>query len=356
MPLRRRTVQKIHTYAWFAIAYTMVGVIWEYLELSTLTLAGPGVGLGVGVTLAALEESAIADFTRPMPFARAIFAKSIVYLGVIAIPVCSIGFIFGMIDGHPVSEFFAWIFSTELIVDLSIIYLIHLAILSVRHINKLLGPGTLIHYVTGRYHTPSTETRVFMFLDLKSSTSLTEEMGQKKYYAFLNTSFRDMTEPILERSAEIYQYVGDEVVLTWPLARAIRDANCIRAFFEILAKIHDRRAYYLREFGHVPQFKAGIHFGDVIAAEVGDIKKEISYFGDVLNTTARIQAKCNELGHLLIASRDLVEKIQLPNFITPESLGHITLRGKAEATALVGLLKADQDVVLGEPLRVQDHS
>ena len=146
-----------------------------------------------------------------------------------------------------------------------------------------------------------------------------------------------MTEPILERSAEIYQYVGDEVILTWPLDVGIRDANCIRVFVEILAQMHSRREDYLREYGHVPEFKAGMHFGDVIVAEIGDIKKEISYYGDVLNTAARIQAKCNELGHRLIATQELVTSLELPGFVKPEVLGEVALRGKSEATVLVGL-------------------
>ena len=337
MHLRRRTIQQIQTFAWFAAVYVVIGIVWEYLEMSAVSLSGPGAGLGVGLTLALLEESRIADFTRSMSFSAAVLVKSAVFVGVIAVPVCSIGLIVGLIHGHTLSEFREWISSAEFAVELIAIYLIHLGIIFFRHLNRLLGPGTLMRYVTGRYHKPSAERRVFMFLDLKSSTMIAEAMGKERYYAFLNASFRDMSEPILDRSAEIYQYVGDEVILTWPLESGIRDANCIRVFVEILGQIQSRREYYLHAFGRVPEFKAALHYGDVIAAEIGDIKKEICYFGDVLNTTARIQAKCNELGHLLIASEELVARLQLPLSVKSEALGQIALRGKAEATALVGL-------------------
>ncbi len=340
MSLRRRTIHKFKTFAWFAVVYSAIGILWEYVEMSNVSLNGPGAGLAVGLTLAVVEESRIAHFTRSMSFSTAILAKSLVYLAVIAVPVVLTGFVFGLVDGHALSDFFAWILSPGFVIDLVLIYAIHLTIVFARHLNKLLGPGTLMRYITGRYHKPSSEKRVFMFLDLKSSTMLTEAMGQDKYYAFLNAFFRDLSEPIVDRSAEIYQYVGDEVILSWPFEDGVRDANCVRIFIEIMAQIQNRREDYLTDFGHVPQFKAGVHYGDVIAAEIGDIKKEISYFGDVLNTTERIQAKCNELGHLLIASEELVATVQMPLSVTPEPLGRVALRGKSEATALVGLYAA----------------
>ena len=166
---------------------------------------------------------------------------------------------------------------------------------------------------------------------------LAETLGAEKYFAMLNTYFRDISEPILERGAEIYQYIGDEVVLTWPVDIALRDANCVRVFIEIMAEIHSRRKHYMKEFGCVPEFKAGLHYGEVITAEIGDLKKEIIYNGDVLNTTARIESMCNQYQHKLIASEELVRTLSLPEFIDPISLGDISLRGKAEAVSLVAL-------------------
>jgi adenylate cyclase len=176
-----------------------------------------------------------------------------------------------------------------------------------------------------------------MFLDLKSSTTLAEKLGGQKYFSLLNTFFRDISEPILEREAEIYQYVGDEVVLTWPVKSGFSGANCIRVFFEILAEVERRREYYETEFGNVPEFKAGVHFGDVITAEVGDLKKEIVYNGDVLNTTARIESMCNKYNQQLIASEELVSHLELPVFVAAKPLGPVTLRGKADTIPLIAL-------------------
>ena len=177
-----------------------------------------------------------------------------------------------------------------------------------------------------------------MFLDMKSSTTLAEQLGPEKFFKLLNTFFRDISEPILEREAEIYQYVGDEIVLTWETEDGIRDNNCVFVFIEILAQIHSRRHHYESEFGIVPEFKAGVHFGEVVTAEIGDIKKEIVYNGDVLNTTARIQSICNEHNSKLIVSESLASRLSLPEFVERRSLGPVRLRGKLEPVPLVALL------------------
>jgi len=339
MQLRRRTVARINLLLFFVIAYALVGVVWEYVESGgDRTLAGPIIGFLIGAALGLLEMSRFATSTRARSFSMAVLLKSLIYVAVIAIPWMIISFFGGLAQGFGIPEYIDWMFSMEFFWDVVIIFMIHLVVVFLRQLNRLLGPGKLLRYVSGRYHSPRVENRVFMFLDLTSSTTLAETLEGEQYFSFLNSFFRDISEPIMERGAEIYQYIGDEIVLTWPLKSGLRDANCVRVFVEILAEIHTRKEQYLADYGHVPEFKAGLHFGDVITAEIGDIKKEIVYNGDVLNTTARIQSKCNELGHRLIASQGLVDILDLPEFTEKKPLGEVELRGKAEPMALVGLM------------------
>ena len=85
----------------------------------------------------------------------------------------------------------------------------------------------------------------------------------------------------------------------------------------------------------MPEFKAGLHSGDVIAAEIGDLKKEIAFNGETLNVTARIQGECNRLGRRLLASRSLLDRLDLPAELTAEPMGAVALRGVGEPTELV---------------------
>lgn len=204
--------------------------------------------------------------------------------------------------------------------------------------NNKFGHGNFWNMVRGRYNTPKEEQKIFMFLDLNSSTSIAEKLGDEKYHAFLKDFFADITLPILENRGHIYQYVGDEVVIAWNYEDGKENTDCLKCFYDMKVYIQNNRDKYIRRYGIVPSFKAGLHCGKVIAGEVGTIKRDVTYSGDVLNTTSRIVSKCGEFNEELIASSDLLSEIRsLKNFIT-RPLGAIQLKGKEKAYHLSALV------------------
>ena len=190
-------------------------------------------------------------------------------------------------------------------------------------IDRLLGQGRLWKFILGKYHQPTEEQRIFMFLDVKSSTSIAEQMGGKQYYSWLNEFFHLFSEPVAFTKAEIYQYVGDEVVFSWEASNGFSRANCLQIFFKIKDQVNRRRQFFMDNYGVIPEFKAGMHFGKVISAQIGDIKREIIYNGDVLNTASRIQEQCNVMEKELLVSGDLLEHIEFNNQFISEKMGSV---------------------------------
>jgi adenylate cyclase len=176
-------------------------------------------------------------------------------------------------------------------------------------IKEYIGSRLLYDLILGRYHHPNQEIRIFMFLDMKSSTTIAENMGHAKYFQLIKAYYADMTNSILETDGEIYQYVGDEIVISWPETKGLSRSNCIECFRKIEDELVRKGDIYMKEFGLVPSFKAGFHIGEVTTGEIGIIKKDIIYTGDVLNTTARIQAECNNYSAKVLISSDLLEKL-----------------------------------------------
>jgi class 3 adenylate cyclase len=176
--------------------------------------------------------------------------------------------------------------------------------------------------------------RIFMFLDITSSTAIAENLGHVKYFELLNDFFKDLAKPIEAHKGEIYQYVGDEVVVSWALEEGIDEANCLHCFFDILDTIDDLSYKYLDKYDMVPTFKAGMHYGKVSTGTIGTIKKEIIYTGDVLNTTSRIEGLCNQHNVNLLLSKDLLNKIPNEDQFKFVEIGEISLRGKASFVTL----------------------
>lgn len=199
----------------------------------------------------------------------------------------------------------------------------------INQVNKKYGPGVLVPLLLGKYRNPQEEERIFMFMDLKSSTSTAEELGHLKYSSFIRDCFMDINQVLLPFRAEVYQYVGDEIVVTWPENEGLKDHFCIKFYFACKRQFKNRAGYYRSQYGLLPDFKAGLHTGKVTAVEIGEIKRDIAYHGDTLNTAARIQGVCNEFNRSFLVSDYLLERIGFDESIKVESLGMILLRGKS---------------------------
>ena len=207
-----------------------------------------------------------------------------------------------------------------------------------RLVDIMLGEGNFFRFLGGRFYQPREEHRIFMFLDLQSSTQLAEKLGHFTYSRFIQDCFYDLGI-VMNQYAEIYQYVGDEAVLTWPMDQGLKDANCLEAFFAFTKALKEKSDYYLKEYGHEPVFKAGLHGGLVTVTEIGRYKKEIAYHGDPVNTAARIQGECNTLNQELLISEELKNQIQA-NSYSYRSVGSVSLRGKEDSSALFGVEKS----------------
>jgi len=198
----------------------------------------------------------------------------------------------------------------------------------VKQMNKKFGPGVLVPMFFGKYRKPAVEERIFFFMDLKDSTTYAERLGHIKFSEMIQDCFLDVNRVIPPFNAEIYQYVGDEVVLSWNSEDGLQNMNCIKFFFAFRKQLQKRKEYYEKKYGFVPEFKVGANLGSITVAEVGDIKREIAYHGDTINTAARIQSVCNKYGKSFIISENLKDQIEWDESIITEFLDSIKLKGK----------------------------
>lgn len=232
--------------------------------------------------------------------------------------------------------FRTWLFLKNLIVWLFIV----VGTLIVLMVNEKYGPGVFPDYLLGRYFRPKKETRIFMFADIKNATGIAESLGEKKYFNFLKDFFRDIAPAIVQSRGEVYQYVGDEVVISWKMKYGLRSGNTIRCFYNMKRMLKYREKRYLDRYGYFPEFKVGIHCGSVMVGEIGKIKREIAFSGDVLNTTSRIQEQCKTYNVEILASETFADLAHaLPKGIAKKELGDETLRGKAKDVGIVTYIR-----------------
>ena len=202
-----------------------------------------------------------------------------------------------------------------------------IAVITIAH--RSLGPKVMKNFLLGSYDTPRTEEKIFMFLDLASSTRIAEKLGHLKYSAFIKDFFASLDESILETKGTIYQYVGDEVVIVWDKEIGIKKLNCMNFFFLAQDEIQNRSKYFWNKYHIIPQFRAGLHFGKVSVTEVGTLKKEIAYHGDPVNTSARICLHAKQTKSEFLMSEAILKLLPHPNGnFELKHLGEQQLMGK----------------------------
>jgi adenylate cyclase len=232
---------------------------------------------------------------------------------------------------HRLSEFFG---TSRMFEFLGIAMGISLLSNFMDELHRKLGRDAIYNLVLGKYHQVKQEERIFLFIDLNDSTDIAEEMGEMEFSHFLQDYFYDISEPIARYFGRIYQYVGDEAVVTWPVKKGLKFAVCVRCFFAVQKQIRRYQKQYEKRYGRVPAFKAALHGGSVVVSEVGKYKSEIAYHGDVLNTTARMLGKCHELEAELLVSDWVLEKLNMPKYLQAEDLGYFQLKGKQQEIKL----------------------
>jgi adenylate cyclase len=202
---------------------------------------------------------------------------------------------------------------------------------------RLLGYGTMVNLLLGRYVHPRQVERGFLLIDMKDSTGLAERLGAVRFHELLNVFFRDTADAGLECGAEIYKYVGDEAILTWSDARALKSGDCLACPFTLRDLIAANAAHYAKRFGAVPEFRAALHYGEIVAGEIGDVRREIAYVGDTLNVAARLLEAAKTTGRDVIVSSDLLARATLPPGVRVEKLPVLAVRGRAQPLEIAAL-------------------
>ncbi|MBB4079436.1 adenylate cyclase [Lewinella aquimaris] len=201
-------------------------------------------------------------------------------------------------------------------------------------VSEVIGHTTLLNYLTGTYHHPREEHRIFLFVDMRSSTTIAESLGHECYFDLLRTYYADLAEAVIRHRGEIYLYVGDEMIISWKLSDGLQDNTCLRCYFAMQHDLRERAHWYREHYGVAPDFKAGLHYGSVTTGEIGVVKKHIMFSGDVLNATARMQSLCNTVGVDLLVSAPLIALLPPNEAFHPQSIGCKELRGKTEELEL----------------------
>ena len=303
-------------------------------------------GTFVGLVISVLELQVFDTRARRLPFVSLLLLRTILY--VIFIP--SVIF-FELITARVVrfemsyrevyfsDEFQNYLQNEDFSVVIAYTVVLSLLVNFTYQISRKMGQGMLWNYITGKYRNPVTQERIFLFMHIANSKEIIDQIGSTGFLEFLNRILYDITESILMYKGVIYEYVEDECVVSWKLDHGVKKNNCLKSVFDILQTIEKNQEYYRNKFGFIPRYEMSLHKGRVLQGEVGVIKSEVAFYGNAMNITARILAKCSELGKRILVSKDVITMLNSPLPYMVEYLGKHNLKGKSQPIELFAISK-----------------
>lgn len=223
------------------------------------------------------------------------------------------------------------------LLDVLISFMVFVVVALFMQVRPLLGPGTMRKVITGRYHRPRKERRIYMFLDIKNSTAMAERLGDEQTHALISEVFFDADRRIAEHGGEVLSYNGDEIVATWLEAVGLKDAQCLHCYWDITQALADKAPSFQDRYGVQPEFWAGLHAGEVVVGECGDSKRAIVHIGDTPNVAARLEHQAKDMGRDCLISGSLLQRLDLPAGLRAEPQGAVTLRGHDHETEIFAL-------------------
>jgi len=234
------------------IEYNFSGIL--FLTIFEIVVAG--------LILAPIEVFYFTDRFKRKSFGYAVIIKSLFYLIGLLLLATLLRYLEYVFSGETNESFLKDLLFESLIL-LFIWGPLFLITNFILQVSDKFGQGVLGKFILGKYHTPKGETRIFMFLDMKSSTTIAEALGNERYFELLKDFFYDVTDAIVETKGEIYQYVGDEIVIYWKLNNGMENTNSLNCFFDIYDVVKKYSEKYQSKYDLIPSFKAGIHYGEV---------------------------------------------------------------------------------------------
>lgn len=299
------------------------------------------VEIGTGATVGAVIAACLVAFElfgtdrlftlrgRHLPLTAAILLRMLVYGIVIVAVLLAVPWLFSSVAPYP--------FRPGIFGDAVFSILLTFVFVALLSMVQLIGLNELGRLLTGHYYSPREVDRIVLFLDLVGSTGIAERLGPVRFHALLSETFTRLSRMVTDHGGEVYRYVGDAMIATWPLGSQKQNARPIQCLFACEDTLASASAELVARHGEMPAFRASLHAGPIVAGEVGGFKREIALLGDAMNTAARLEEECRNAGRRFLASRPLLDRATLPPGIVAISIGSHRLRGKTEPLELFAL-------------------
>ena len=170
-----------------------------------------------------------------------------------------------------------------------------------------------------------------IFADIRGFTSISEQLPPEEVFTLLNGLW-GLLSPVIDRHGGIIdKYIGDAVMALFPNdpVQAVKAAVEMQDVLSKFNALREAQGLFPLHMG------IGASSGPMILGTVGsDTRMNTTVIGDTVNTAARLESLCKNLGARILMTDELARKVGAVGGLHLRRLGRLPLKGKASGVAI----------------------
>lgn len=201
----------------------------------------------------------------------------------------------------------------------------------------------------------SVDATVF-FSDVRSFTTITEQLGPQGTVKLLNEYFTIMVDCLTKHNGMLDKFIGDAMMAAFGLP-VPADDDADRAVLASISMLRELKAWNTKRAARgepAVEMGIGLNSGNVVSGNIGSPKRmDYTMIGDGVNLAARLESACKQYAAKLLISEFTVK--QLKGVYRIREIDQVVVKGKTEPVGVFEVLDFYDDDEFPNVMEVLGH-
>ncbi|MEG3859018.1 ATP-binding protein [Microcoleus sp. herbarium12] len=179
-----------------------------------------------------------------------------------------------------------------------------------------------------------------LFADIRSFTSISEQMTPAENFAFINSYLGMVSPAIGKNNGFIDKYIGDAVMALFPTfaSDGVRAAIDMQRQVKIFNQEREKNGLFPIAIG------VGLHAGNLMLGTIGERKRmESTVIADAVNLASRLEGLTKVYGAGILVSGTIIDRLDAPETYKYRFVDRVKVKGKTNIVSVFEIYDTETD-------------